>query len=171
MIVYFRFLRVNPNIGLFFFDSRFRPVPLEQQFIGVKEIGSGGGLHLRQVSDRIIKLKKIICHVYICLFILTQFKIQIIFTLKSFVYLGQLIKWTSQFFRRPHGVLRLYLKGMSEVHSLDDHLINDVILDAKSYGGPLHFVMNLISISNSNLHEMCIILTPKISNLLIFSKK
>ncbi|XP_059051963.1 activating signal cointegrator 1 complex subunit 3 [Achroia grisella] len=45
-----RFLRVNPNIGLFFFDSRFRPVPLEQQFIGVKEVGSGGGAHLRQLQ-------------------------------------------------------------------------------------------------------------------------
>nr|XP_026497272.1 activating signal cointegrator 1 complex subunit 3 isoform X1 [Vanessa tameamea]XP_026497273.1 activating signal cointegrator 1 complex subunit 3 isoform X1 [Vanessa tameamea]XP_026497274.1 activating signal cointegrator 1 complex subunit 3 isoform X2 [Vanessa tameamea] len=45
-----RFLRVNPNIGLFFFDSRFRPVPLEQTFIGVKETGSGGGGHLRQMQ-------------------------------------------------------------------------------------------------------------------------
>ncbi|KAJ8709095.1 hypothetical protein PYW07_008921 [Mythimna separata] len=45
-----RFLRVNPNIGLFYFDSRFRPVPLEQQFIGVKETGSGGGSHLRQMQ-------------------------------------------------------------------------------------------------------------------------
>lgn len=31
-----RFLRVNPMVGLFFFDSRFRPVPLAQNFIGVK---------------------------------------------------------------------------------------------------------------------------------------
>ncbi|CAH2054677.1 unnamed protein product, partial [Iphiclides podalirius] len=45
-----RFLRVNPNIGLFYFDSRFRPVPLEQQFIGVKDVGSGGGAHLRQLQ-------------------------------------------------------------------------------------------------------------------------
>ncbi|CAO3640291.1 unnamed protein product [Cunninghamella blakesleeana] len=30
------FLRVNPYQGLFFFDSGFRPVPLEQHFIGVK---------------------------------------------------------------------------------------------------------------------------------------
>ncbi|XP_053615369.1 activating signal cointegrator 1 complex subunit 3 [Plodia interpunctella] len=45
-----RFLRVNPNIGLFFFDSRFRPVPLEQQFIGVKETGKGGGGHLREMQ-------------------------------------------------------------------------------------------------------------------------
>lgn len=31
-----RFLRVNPMVGLFFFDSRFRPVPLQQNFIGIK---------------------------------------------------------------------------------------------------------------------------------------
>ncbi|KAI8053409.1 Sec63 Brl domain-containing protein [Syncephalis plumigaleata] len=30
------FLRVNPYQGLFFFDSGFRPIPLEQHFIGVK---------------------------------------------------------------------------------------------------------------------------------------
>lgn len=31
-----RFLHVNPYIGLFFFDSRFRPVPLGQTFVGIK---------------------------------------------------------------------------------------------------------------------------------------
>ena len=31
-----RFLRVNPFQGLFFFDGRFRPVPLSQSFIGIK---------------------------------------------------------------------------------------------------------------------------------------
>ena len=31
-----RFLRINPYQGLFFFDSRFRPVPLSQTFVGVK---------------------------------------------------------------------------------------------------------------------------------------
>ncbi|XP_003701996.2 activating signal cointegrator 1 complex subunit obelus [Megachile rotundata] len=31
-----RFLRVNPFVGLFYFDHRFRPVPLSQTFIGVK---------------------------------------------------------------------------------------------------------------------------------------
>ncbi|KAM8869339.1 activating signal cointegrator 1 complex subunit 3 isoform 2-T4 [Spinachia spinachia] len=30
------FLHVNPYIGLFFFDSRFRPVPLGQTFVGIK---------------------------------------------------------------------------------------------------------------------------------------
>lgn len=29
-----RFLNVNPHSGLFFFDGRFRPVPLAQTFIG-----------------------------------------------------------------------------------------------------------------------------------------
>ena len=29
-----RFLHVNPQTGLFFFDGRFRPVPLAQTFIG-----------------------------------------------------------------------------------------------------------------------------------------
>ncbi|XP_022081843.1 activating signal cointegrator 1 complex subunit 3-like [Acanthaster planci] len=31
-----RFLNVNPYVGLFFFDGRFRPVPLGQTFIGIK---------------------------------------------------------------------------------------------------------------------------------------
>ena len=31
-----QFLRVNPMVGLFFFDNGFRPVPLSQQFVGVK---------------------------------------------------------------------------------------------------------------------------------------
>jgi len=32
-----RFLRVNPYVGLFFFDGRFRPVPLATTFVGVKD--------------------------------------------------------------------------------------------------------------------------------------
>ena len=31
-----QFLRVNPHQGLFFFDGRFRPVPLSQTFVGIK---------------------------------------------------------------------------------------------------------------------------------------
>ncbi|XP_075226481.1 activating signal cointegrator 1 complex subunit obelus isoform X2 [Lycorma delicatula] len=31
-----RFLGVNPYVGLFYFDSRFRPVPLQQTFVGIK---------------------------------------------------------------------------------------------------------------------------------------
>ena len=31
-----KFLHVNPMRGLFFFDGRFRPVPLGQRFIGIK---------------------------------------------------------------------------------------------------------------------------------------
>lgn len=41
-----RFLRVNPYVGLFYFDSRFRPVPLEQTFIGIKAIKP-----LQQMTD------------------------------------------------------------------------------------------------------------------------
>lgn len=41
-----RFLRVNPMIGLFFFDSRFRPIPLAQHFVGVKALKS-----LQQMAD------------------------------------------------------------------------------------------------------------------------
>ncbi|KAJ0973948.1 hypothetical protein J5N97_015913 [Dioscorea zingiberensis] len=32
-----QFLRVNPETGLFFFDSSYRPVPLAQQYIGITE--------------------------------------------------------------------------------------------------------------------------------------
>lgn len=32
-----QFLRVNPDNGLFFFDSSYRPVPLAQQYIGISE--------------------------------------------------------------------------------------------------------------------------------------
>lgn len=31
------FLRVEPESGLFYFDNSFRPVPLEQQYIGVTQ--------------------------------------------------------------------------------------------------------------------------------------
>lgn len=41
-----RFLRVNLRDGLFFFDGRFRPVPLGQQFIGVKATNQ-----LQQIND------------------------------------------------------------------------------------------------------------------------
>ena len=40
------FLRVNPYEGLFFFDGRFRPVPLGQTFIGIKSMG-----HVKQLHD------------------------------------------------------------------------------------------------------------------------
>ncbi|XP_031431613.1 activating signal cointegrator 1 complex subunit 3 isoform X2 [Clupea harengus] len=39
------FLHVNPYIGLFYFDSRFRPVPLGQSFLGVKATGKIQQLH------------------------------------------------------------------------------------------------------------------------------
>ncbi|XP_046669965.1 activating signal cointegrator 1 complex subunit 3-like [Homalodisca vitripennis] len=41
-----RFLRVNPFKGLFYFDGRFRPVPLSQTFVGVKSLKP-----LQQMSD------------------------------------------------------------------------------------------------------------------------
>lgn len=40
------FLRVNPRMGLFYFDNRFRPVPLGQTFIGVKATSA-----LQQMTD------------------------------------------------------------------------------------------------------------------------
>ncbi|KAF7655892.1 hypothetical protein LDENG_00048920 [Lucifuga dentata] len=39
------FLHVNPYIGLFFFDSRFRPVPLAQTFVGIKTTNKIQQLH------------------------------------------------------------------------------------------------------------------------------
>ncbi|XP_017269735.1 activating signal cointegrator 1 complex subunit 3 isoform X2 [Kryptolebias marmoratus] len=39
------FLHVNPYIGLFFFDSRFRPVPLGQTFVGIKTINKIQQIH------------------------------------------------------------------------------------------------------------------------------
>ncbi|CAJ0576483.1 unnamed protein product, partial [Mesorhabditis spiculigera] len=46
------FLRVNPYKGLFFFDGRFRPVPLSQKFIGVKK-QIGGMREQRDQMDEI----------------------------------------------------------------------------------------------------------------------
>ncbi|XP_061675544.1 activating signal cointegrator 1 complex subunit 3 isoform X3 [Syngnathoides biaculeatus] len=39
------FLHVNPYIGLFFFDSRFRPVPLGQTFVGIKSTNKIQQIH------------------------------------------------------------------------------------------------------------------------------
>ncbi|XP_067305469.1 activating signal cointegrator 1 complex subunit 3 [Pseudorasbora parva] len=39
------FLHVNPFIGLFYFDSRFRPVPLGQNFVGIKTTNKIQQLH------------------------------------------------------------------------------------------------------------------------------
>lgn len=41
-----RFLRVNCYSGLFFFDGRFRPVPLSQSFVGVKSLS-----RIKQMKD------------------------------------------------------------------------------------------------------------------------
>lgn len=45
------FLKVNKMAGLFFFDSSFRPVPLEQHFIGVK--GKPGSKQSRENLDSV----------------------------------------------------------------------------------------------------------------------
>ncbi|KAH9938549.1 Sec63-domain-containing protein [Fomitopsis serialis] len=45
------FLRVNRHTGLFYFDSSFRPVPLEQHFIGVK--GKPGSQQSRKNLDHV----------------------------------------------------------------------------------------------------------------------
>lgn len=44
------FLRVNPYAGLFYFDASFRPVPLEQHFIGVR--GKAGSKQSNENLDR-----------------------------------------------------------------------------------------------------------------------
>lgn len=45
------FLGVNRRVGLFYFDSSFRPVPLEQHFIGVR--GKPGSPQSRKNLDRV----------------------------------------------------------------------------------------------------------------------
>lgn len=45
------FLKVNRQAGLFYFDASFRPVPLEQHFIGVK--GKAGSKQSRENLDQI----------------------------------------------------------------------------------------------------------------------
>ncbi|RPB18975.1 activating signal cointegrator 1 complex subunit 3, partial [Terfezia boudieri ATCC MYA-4762] len=44
------FLRVNPFAGLFYFDASFRPVPLEQHFVGVR--GKAGSKKSNENLDR-----------------------------------------------------------------------------------------------------------------------
>lgn len=55
-----RFLNVNPARGLFFFDSRFRPVPLAQTFIGVKSLNKMKQLEQMDevVYERALKMVK-----------------------------------------------------------------------------------------------------------------
>ena len=53
-----RFLNVNTRSGLFFFDGRFRPVPLAQTFIGVKSLNKS--MQMQQMDeccyDRALKM-------------------------------------------------------------------------------------------------------------------
>ncbi|KAG6007545.1 hypothetical protein E4U21_005846 [Claviceps maximensis] len=45
------FLKVNKQVGLFYFDASFRPVPLEQHFIGVK--GKAGSKQFKENLDNV----------------------------------------------------------------------------------------------------------------------
>jgi pre-mRNA-splicing helicase BRR2 len=45
------FLRVDPSKGLFFFDNSFRPVPLQQQYIGITEKKAIKRLQVCVLSD------------------------------------------------------------------------------------------------------------------------
>lgn len=46
------FLHVNPFIGLFFFDSRFRPVPLGQTFVGIKTTNKVNKIRFKCTNPR-----------------------------------------------------------------------------------------------------------------------
>ncbi|XP_044008422.1 activating signal cointegrator 1 complex subunit 3, partial [Aphidius gifuensis] len=65
-----RFLRVNPHKGLFYFDHRFRPVPLSQTFIGVKSMKQMQQIHdmdivcYNQVVDMIQKGHQVMVFVH-----------------------------------------------------------------------------------------------------------
>ncbi|KAK0079487.1 hypothetical protein PV325_001204 [Microctonus aethiopoides] len=65
-----RFLRVNPYKGLFYFDQRFRPVPLSQTFIGVKAIKPMQQIHdmdlvcYNQVLDMVRKGHQVMVFVH-----------------------------------------------------------------------------------------------------------
>ena len=52
------FLRVNPSKGLFYFDNSFRPVPLQQQYIGITEKKAIKRLQLMNeiVYDKVVAL-------------------------------------------------------------------------------------------------------------------
>ena len=52
------FLRVDPKTGLFYFDNSYRPVPLEQQFIGITE---KKGVKRHQLMNEIV-FKKVMQH-------------------------------------------------------------------------------------------------------------
>ena len=52
------FLRVNPKSGLFYFDNSYRPVPLEQQFIGITE---KKGVKRHQLMNEVV-FKKVMTH-------------------------------------------------------------------------------------------------------------
>ena len=54
------FLQVNKEKGMFFFDSRFRPVPLDQTFIGMKQ--PPGNMRMEQAMNEVL-YEKLMSHV------------------------------------------------------------------------------------------------------------
>lgn len=55
------FMRVNPSKGLFFFDNSFRPVPLEQQYIGITEKKPMKRLQVQYLIKRYILIAVTTC--------------------------------------------------------------------------------------------------------------
>ena len=51
------FLRVNLETGLFFFDGRFRPVPLDTRYLGVKAKGGRFGVQ-RTMDERAYEIAR-----------------------------------------------------------------------------------------------------------------
>ena len=84
------FLRVNPFKGLFFFDGRFRPVPLSQAFVGVKTPN-----RIRQLKDmEEVCYEKVLTNVtkgyqvctYVCMYV--HMCVELVCLFMSSVYLG-----------------------------------------------------------------------------------
>lgn len=53
------FLKVNRSAGMFYFDGSFRPVPLEQHFIGVKQIKGKDGARLTRDTLDTVSFEKV----------------------------------------------------------------------------------------------------------------
>ena len=81
------FLRVNPYIGLFFFDGRFRPVPLATTFIGVKALNNH-----QQMTDM-----NDICYEKVVDFVKKGHQVMV-FVHARFVYYCQLFVYNCQLF-------------------------------------------------------------------------
>ncbi len=53
------FLKVNRSAGMFYFDGSFRPVPLEQRFIGVKQVKGKDGARLTRENLDAVCFEKV----------------------------------------------------------------------------------------------------------------